>query len=400
MTTLKIKAFHGASYTLIGNLSFAFAQWCILIIINKLGTANDVGIFTLSLAILNPLFMLAQGGLRAYIVIDTTNQFYFEVYLKLRIILSIFSLIISAIYVFNESYIYPVLLLGFYKLIDCVFDIFYGEYQRTDTMKKIAISRSCRAVINVVSFLLSYLITKSLNAALLSYIISSLIIFLIYDYRKYNFNPRKVNLFDLKELLILSFPLAITALFISLNTSIPRLFLESKSGLLELGAFGSFMYIISVAQIIIQSVCQAFTPKIASAYNRGNKEEFIEAAKTLLYFTIFISIIFCIFSIILKKVIFTLIFNKEYILFYDLYDNIILVSPLVFLCLVIGNINTARRRIKYQPLIFLLILITNIPVSYISIMYLGANGAVLSTLLSSILTIILLSIYSIKGREG
>nr|WP_306803773.1 oligosaccharide flippase family protein [Providencia sp. PROV129] len=399
---MSFHVFKGASYTLIGNLSFAFSQWAILIIINKMGTTNDVGIFTLALAILNPIFMMAQGGLRSYIVIDTNRSFKFRTYFQLRVLFSILALFISLLFVFKENYLYSVLLLALYKIFDNLFDIFYGEYQRKDTMKKIAISRTSRGLANLIFFLLSYILTKNLNIALLSYVLSSSIIFVLYDYRNYNFKledsytPPDV----LKKLAKLSFPLAITAMLISLNTNLPRLFLENNSGLTELGAFGSFMYIITVAQIIIQSICQAFVPKIAHAYNENRIDDFIKTVKLLLCFTIFISIAFCVFAIFFKDIIFLLIFNAEYEIFYSLYDNIIMISPFIFLCLVLGNINTARRRIKYQPYIFLSILIINIPTSFILINYLSANGAVLSSLIVSILTIIILSIYSIKGREG
>ncbi|WP_369427300.1 MATE family efflux transporter [Providencia sp. PROV236] len=397
-----VKIFKGATYTLIGNLSFSFSQWCILIIINKLGTPNDVGIFTLSLAILNPLFMLAQGGLRSYIVIDTARKFSFDTYFNLRLIFSIIALILSVIFVFNDTYFYSVILLSVYKLFDCLFDIFYGEYQRSDTMKMIAVSRTSRAISNGVLFLLAYLFTKSLNIALLTYIISSIVVFIFYDYRKYKFqfNKKSITFSALKKLTLISFPLAITALLISLNTSIPRLLLEKHSGLVELGAFGSFMYIITVAQIIVQSVCQAFTPKMAQAYYNNNHDVFKNITKTLVIFTILISFLFCTFSFLFKDLLFLLIFNTEFIQYSDLYSKIILIAPFIFLALVFGNINTARRRIKYQPILFFIILIINIPLSYFSILYIGANGAVLSSLIVSILTIILLTIYSIKGREG
>ncbi|WP_325984425.1 MATE family efflux transporter [Providencia stuartii] len=269
-------------------------------------------------------------------------------------------------------------------------------------MKMIAVSRTSRAISNGVLFLLAYLFTKNLNIALLTYIISSIMVFIFYDYRKYKFqfNKKNITFSTLKKLTLISFPLAITALLISLNTSIPRLLLERHSGLVELGAFGSFMYIITVAQIIIQSVCQAFTPKMAQAYYNNNHDVFKNITKILLIFTILISFLFCMFSFLFKELLFLLIFNTEFIQYSHLYNNIILIAPFIFLALVFGNINTARRRIKYQPILFFIILITNIPLSYFLILYIGANGAVLSSLIVSILTIILLTIYSIKGREG
>ncbi|MGM7545032.1 hypothetical protein ACS7FJ_12975, partial [Proteus mirabilis] len=112
------------SYTLVGNVIFALSQWLILIILNKFGNSTDVGIFTYSLAITTPIFLLSQCGLRSYLVVDIKKAFHFKIYLNLRILLSTIALSIIffiCFFIENDKTRYSVLLVSLFKLFDSIF---------------------------------------------------------------------------------------------------------------------------------------------------------------------------------------------------------------------------------------------------------------------------------------
>ncbi|WIF72399.1 oligosaccharide flippase family protein [Proteus vulgaris] len=385
------------SYTLVGNVIFALSQWLILIILNKFGNSTDVGVFTYSLAITTPIFLLSQCGLRSYLVIDIKKFFHFKVYLNLRILLSIIALgIIFFICLFIEDskIKYSILLISLFKLFDSIFDIYYGSYQRNFAMKRIAISRTIRAILNITFFLIIYLYSENLIYSLFGYSVSAILCYYFYDFNYKEDGPTYINEPQSYKLLLLSaLPLGLTAVFISLNSSIPRVILENKTTLTEIGAFSSFFYLLQIAQIIIQSLCQAYSPHISQLHIEGDKKNLQKSIISLLTLTLFISFFFIASSLILKDLIFSLLFNKDFHIFHKTYDYTIYYSPLLFFMIAFGNISTALKKIKLQPYIFFFSTLLILPLSIICISKYNLNGAILAISISSSITVILMISY-------
>ncbi|EPW4775980.1 oligosaccharide flippase family protein [Vibrio parahaemolyticus] len=379
----------GSIYTLSGNMVYAFSQAIVVFIINKFGSPKDVGLFTYALATVTPLFILAQGGLRSRIVIDADFEYEFSSYFTLRLILSTLAIIFVLLIGGNSEEFIVVFLIACFKFFDSLFDILYGQYQRTMRFKSIAISKLIRSLLNISIFTFSYLYTNRLDVSLLFYVISSILSMFIYDF---NSSFRVVDCFikyrasDLKKLLIVSLPLAITAFFISMNTSISRVILENSEGLIALGAFGSFCYLIVSFQIIIQSVCQTFSPKMAKSCLTGDKKNFIKLCCHLLLFVIVTSTVFVSFSELFKEYIFFALFNEEFVDYVSLYDLVINVSPLVFLSIAFGNICTASHNVKYQPHFFFIIMLINVIFCFLYVdkfgIYIGGYSLALVSTLS------------------
>ncbi|HFE8514969.1 lipopolysaccharide biosynthesis protein [Proteus mirabilis] len=385
------------SYTLVGNVIFALSQWLILIILNKFGNSTDVGIFTYSLAITTPIFLLSQCGLRSYLVVDIKKAFHFKIYLNLRILLSTIALSIIffiCFFIENDKTRYSVLLVSLFKLFDSIFDIYYGSYQRNFLMKRIAISRIIRAILNIIFFLIIYLYSKNLIYSLFGYSVSAILCYYFYDFRYKEDTLSYINEFKSYNLLLLSaLPLGLTAVFISLNSSIPRIILENKTTLTEIGAFSSFFYLLQIAQIIIQSLCQTYSPHISRLHIEKDKKNLQKSIINLLTLTLFISISYIASSLILKDLIFSLLFNKDFYAFHKTYDYITYYSPLLFFMIALGNISTALKKIKLQPYIFFFSTLLILPLSIICISKYNLNGAILAISISSLITICLIISY-------
>ena len=68
-------------WTLIGNLFYAASQWVVLILLAKLTNPQEVGLFSLGLALITPLFMLTNLQLRSVLATDAQRQYPFSIYL-------------------------------------------------------------------------------------------------------------------------------------------------------------------------------------------------------------------------------------------------------------------------------------------------------------------------------
>lgn len=388
-----MKLLKDSIYNLIGNIAYALSQSLIIIILNKLGTPIDVGSFTYAMAIVIPFFILAQGGLRSIIAIDAKENYNFNTYFYLRLIccsIALFSVILINI---NNNYLSIIVLLAIFKLMDSIFDIYYGQYQRDGKFKNIYRSRLFRSIGNIFSFSTTYYFTNDLILSLTIYVLSSLIIYICSDFRKYKINHFNIKLTILYKVFIISLPLAVSSFLISLNTNIPRLLLENKVGIIILGAFGSFIYLLNICQIVVQSICQVFSPRLARYYLDSNYSEFNKNSYLLITLIVLISTLFVLFAISLQDLIFYLLFNPSFNEYKKIYEYIIYISPIIFLGVALGNICTAQRLIKLQPYIFLVITLINLASVYFTISLYGIYGAILSLVLVSLLTCILLTLY-------
>lgn len=388
-----MKLLKDSIYNLIGNIIYALSQSIIIIILNKLGTPADVGSFTYAMAIVIPFFILAQGGLRSIISIDAKNDYSFDTYFNLRLICCLIALFIVIVININNEYLSTIILLAIFKFLDSIFDIYYGQYQRDGNFKNIYKSRLFRSISNILAFTFTYYFTRNLLVSLIIYSISALAIYIFSDFKKYKINLSKIRISILYNVFIISLPLAVSSFLISLNTNIPRLILEDKVGIIILGAFGSFIYLLNICQIVIQSICQVFSPRLARYNLENNRTAFNKNSYLLIVLICIISLLFVFFSIFFQDLIFYLLFNPSFHEYKEIYEYIIYISPIIFLGVSLGNICTAQRLIKYQPYIFLLITIINLTSAYFTISLYGIYGALFSLLLVSLLTCILLTSY-------
>ncbi len=380
-------------YNLIGNITYALSQSLVIIILNKLGNPIDVGAFTYGMAVIIPFFILAQGGLRSIISIDAKNNYNFNIYFYLRLICCVIALLLVALINISNKYFTIIILLATFKFMDSIFDIYYGQYQRDSNFKSIYKSKVIRSISNILSFTVTYYFTKNLIFSLIIYTLSSLIIYLIYDFRVYKINIKNLKHSILFKVFIISLPLAISSFLISLNTNIPRILLENKVGIITLGAFGSFIYLLNICQIVVQSICQVFSPRLAKYYLDSNYSAFKRNSFLLIFLILLISIIFVLFAIFLQDIIFYLLFNSSFYKYKNIYEYIIYISPIIFLGVALGNICTAQRKIKIQPYIFLVITIINLTSVYFTISLYGIYGAIFSLLLVALLTCVFLTFY-------
>src|SRR3984957_8650959 len=77
------------SWTIVGNVVYAGAQWGILVLLARLGNPEAVGQFSLGLAITAPIMLFASLQLRAIQATDARLQFQFRDYAGLRILMTI-----------------------------------------------------------------------------------------------------------------------------------------------------------------------------------------------------------------------------------------------------------------------------------------------------------------------
>jgi O-antigen/teichoic acid export membrane protein len=156
------------------------------------------------------------------------------------------------------------------------------------------------------------------------------------------------NLRVQRKLLWLSLPLGIIAVLGSLNTNIPRYFIEHARGERALGIFSAITSMFAAGFMAIVSLGQSAFTRLASTYATRNLVEFRSVLGKLLA----IGAAFGAGGIIVAKVagreILTLLFRPEYAEHTDLLLIIMVAAAIQYLAAPIGYAATAARFFKPQ----------------------------------------------------
>ncbi|WP_408008266.1 oligosaccharide flippase family protein [Pseudalkalibacillus sp. A8] len=393
------------SWTLFGNLIYAFTQWVIISIITKLGDAEMLGQYALALAVTAPIFLFLQMNLRSVQATDQKDKFALRDYLGLRVLtvlvawVIIFFLLLFSNYSFQVTML--VLFVGIAKSAESFSEVFYGNFQKLEQMKYISVSKIIRGIISCLAVWLCLYLTNNIVFSIMAFSLiwlSSLALVDIpltinllkraYGIIKSKEYLPKINLSTSKNIVLIAIPLGIAGTIDSLNTNIPRYLISYYHGEESLGYFVAISYIIIIAHTVIVALCHSATPRL-SKYFLDN----ILAFKKLLFNLTFIGILISAMAIIVS---FTLGGSLLSILYNDTYKEYkgLLIIIMVAGCIwyLFGFLNTAiiaSRNFKLQIPILLISMITTFISAYILVPSMQLEGAAYSLIIGYLVRLLI-----------
>lgn len=162
----------------------SFSSFFFLIIVNRLNSKAEAGIFTFSYSLICLLYFIGVYYSRTYQV-SNHNNYSNKEYVTHRILTCILMLVVTIAYIFimnydeNKSII--ILLLCIYRLIEAFCDSLFGILQKNNELYKSGISLFLKGLIGVTLFLIIDVITHNLILSILFLIITNISILIIYD---------------------------------------------------------------------------------------------------------------------------------------------------------------------------------------------------------------------------
>ncbi|TDM43727.1 hypothetical protein ETI09_04935 [Macrococcoides canis] len=249
----------------IGNISYGISQWVILLGILKIFGVYDAGIYSLGVAIISPLVLLFSLGLNTLYVTD--KKFDYKIYAYNRNFYTIFLFITYFIILVllnkNTEMFILLILIGFHKMLETQFDMIFAFYIEKKQQHKIGIIKLLQSFMIILSFILFGIFIKNLISIFILINILFLIQLLHYDRVLGTSFKIKFNKELLKSGLLLSFALLLS----SLNTNIPKYYLEINGSTEYVGIFTSIIILYAAGKIIFQSVYSFLLPKIVENIN-------------------------------------------------------------------------------------------------------------------------------------
>lgn len=173
---------------LFGNITYAGAQFVIVILLNKFGSSEIVGQYSLGLAVTAPIFMLSHLHLRSVLIVDTSGKYLFGDFFGLRLVTTAVAFTVTAgcciLSGADWNTALVIFFIGLYRIVESVSDILLGIVQKQERLDQISFSRAAKGLFSILVFALVFIPTQSLILALLVMIIGWLAITIGYDARK------------------------------------------------------------------------------------------------------------------------------------------------------------------------------------------------------------------------
>lgn len=373
------------SWTFFGNVAYAASQWGIVVLLAKLGTPRIVGRYSLALALTTPVMTFALLSLREVFVTDTRRDYAFREYVWVRVAACgaaflLLALVVPQVYVRGTALV--VLAVAISKVFDGISDIYWGLFQQRERMDVVARSLIARNLASVVVLAAAVFLTGSLLVgALLSAAVSAATL-VAYDLpRSRGLAPRDAR--DAGSppgprrlrLLGLSLPLAVSTTLISLNVTIPRIFVESHAGEAQLGIFASIAYLMVPGITLMTSLGQAVAPRLARTYADGDSAGFWRLVGKMTALACGLGVAGLALALIAGERVLTLLYSPAYGEHSDVFVWVMIAALVQYVAVVVGFTTTATRQFRRFLLPYVAVTVVAVAASAQLIPVSGIRGA-------------------------
>ena len=373
-----------------GNFVFAFSQWVILIFFARMTNQENLGQYALALAIVTPIFAVGNLQLRPLYILDVNSEqkYTYTHFYYLRLICSFIALACCLVLglFFNVS-ILVLLLVGLLKFFESYSDIIYAYYNAHDQTQLISKSLFLKGALSVLAVALGlYLFDfyTTLILFLFVYIVVWLFIDNLYIQKTKEIKKMSLDLGIMKS----AIPMGISLGIVTLQSNIPRLFLDQYASIEAVGIFTVLSYFIIVGSIFINSICQYLSPRLTHAWNH-NRAYFKKLLSMALLVAGGLGLIAIFLSYFMGEFVLNLVYGAEYVAYTDAFVLTMVAGFILYLATVLGYTLTAIGFIKQQVYLFSIVLIFSVLVSYLCIPEYGIIGGIYTLIVSYLVQCVL-----------
>lgn len=379
------------SWSFMGSLIYAFTQWLMLIIITRVGSAYDAGIYSLGLAISAPFVLLLNLNFTALQSTDLTVQYGFDSFKRIRIFGNASFILIFSIVLLLSNYNFEIamvlLLIAISKVIESFSELYYGLFQYHERLDIVSKSTVLRGILGTLVFGLGYIIFKELYFALIFLIIVWLVNLLFYDYKngkKMIINmPEIIQKMNMMDLLKIGIPLGVVSFLASFNVNLPRLVLENYLSLEDLGYFSAVFYMVLIIGKFMTSLSSTLLPRMARLFEENNKTSFLNMLKILILLLLSFSYATILVSYYFGGEILTIFYGKEYFNLKTLLVLIMVYGLFNYLGFVFEMGLNAMKAYQFRLTNEILVTLVIIVSSLYFIPHFGINGGAIALIISA-----------------
>jgi O-antigen/teichoic acid export membrane protein len=366
-----------------------------LIIIARLLTTEDVGVYSLALAVTAPLTLFFNMKMKAIVV--TEDYINIGQYKHVRSFLNIISFVVVIIVtmIFYSQYLYVFIYVAAMKILDIQSEFYQSIPQRNKNFKVPSYLMVTKNTLIIITFSLLVIYTDNLSIALFGVVLTQ-ILHLSVERSYFNKNIIKKNdesQNSVKKIFLMLIPLGFVQMLYSFGANIPKYLLDIYESVELVGVFSAVFYLFTLINLLMTSLSQTLLPYARIIFNK-DKRRFLrmvnyDAGIAIAGF----GILLFLFTNLFGETILRIIYGEEFVV------SVLVLNFLVFsvvfnmLSWVYDATLLIFRFIQLQPyLTFINIVITTL-LSMLLIRQYGLLGASISIFIYNFLNYILKFFY-------
>ena len=348
------------THVLSGNVVYSACQWLIVLVLAKLGTAEQVGEYALGLAVSAPIVLFANLQVRTLLASDVKEEFSFGKYLTFRYISLAAAMVVVAV---AAAWSAPdlrrggiIFLVGFAQSLEYVSDTYYGLMQKQGRMDRLSHSLMMKGPLALAAMFLAMLLTHSVVWAVTGLALGRIFILLVWDsrlgYTKASAFPVDARpAWDSREMLRLfrtALPLGIISMLAALSANVPRYFIQADLGAAELGIFAAIASLLSAGNLAVSAFGQAIMVPAAKASALGQRSQYRGFVLQATALAAILGGAAVLGAALFGRQILEHVFKPQYAQHADIFVGLMAAGILMFITSALGYVITAARELTAQ----------------------------------------------------
>lgn len=376
-------------WSLAGNGIYSVAQWGMIVGLAKLASPASVGEYAFALAVTSPIVLFSTLQVRGVLMSDLRDTFSFWTYLRFRILTMLIALAaVGAVCLATRPGAEQALVIlgvGTAQAFEFISDIYHGQMQRLDRMDRIARSLFAKGLLSLALFLVGFALSGSVLWAVFGLAMGRAIVLFTYEARLRAWWPAPPARGKWwtpeawRKLLWTSLPLGIVGTLVSLNTNLPRYFIEGILSKRDLGIYSALASLISVGNLAIVALGQAAFVRLARSYQAADAHAFFGILYKLLALGGALGALAVMTALTAGNMILRILFRPEYAGHADLFAWIMVLGALTYGGSCLGYALTAATCYRPQIPLFGVTVAATVVASATLVPRMGLVGAALAS---------------------
>ncbi len=278
-------------WNVIGSVANAALSSMLLVVVTRGLNEQAAGIFSIGFAIATQMWTIGSFELNAFQVTDISGKFLFSHFFSFKIMCCIMMLIASFINVTLEGYVGSkaiiIMLLCIFKMADAFSGVFYGGFQKNGRLDISGFSLTIRIGLSFFVFLVSIVLTKNLNLAIIAMIFVEFIWIISFEMRLMSKTESVVPKFDLHKLWEIfcgCLPLFISSFIIMYVYNLPKYAIDDYCAI-EMQAYYNIIFMpASVINLFSIFVLRPMLTSFTLQWKNKNMKKFVRLIFALLIY--------------------------------------------------------------------------------------------------------------------
>lgn len=355
----------------IGMTCNCFNSLFFMILITRINSMDDAGIFTLSFSIACLVYYIGTYAGRVYQVTNVNDSITDSDFIIHRAITCVMMVFISLMYCFISGYsLYKftvVILLCIYKSLEAFSDVLYGVVQKNNNLYQVGISLTIKSVFALILFVVVDIVTRNIVYSILFAILAWILVIVLYDFKNVNYVSKfklHFNISSLRDIFKNGFFVFIINFLSSYIVNAPKYALDGRASNELQAIFGIILMPATLISLGAQYFIQPFLEQLTSSFKNNDKKAFNKVVIKLLFITSGLGVICLIGAYILGIPVLSLVYGLELSAYLFELEIIIFGSILFALSLILSS---ALITVRYNFIQFIVFVITSVFGFFISI---------------------------------